>query len=162
MPDMERIQSVADAAGIKIIEDAAEAVGSEYHGRKAGSCGMAGVFSFHGSKTLTTGEGGLLATNDESLFQRVLFLRDHGRSPGDRMFYNTEVAYKYKMSSMQAALGLAQLERVEELLARKRQIFEWYRSFLTGQPGITLNAEPYGCLNRFRMVTNVIDPVFAI
>ena len=98
----------------------------EYKGRRAGSIGDTGVFSFHGSKTLTTGEGGLLATNDEVLFRRALFLRMRGRHFGDRMFFNTEVAYKYKMSSLQAALGLAQLERVDELVARKRQIFSWY------------------------------------
>jgi len=61
-----------------------------------------------------------------------LFLRDHGRPPGDRLFHNTEVAYKYKMSSMQAALGAAQLERVEELIARKREIFSWYAEELSG------------------------------
>src|SRR5207244_1234968 len=109
---------VADRHGIAVIEDAAEAIGSEYRGRKAGSFGRAGVFSFHGAKTLTTGEGGLLATDDADLYARTLVLRDHGRKPGDIMFWNTEVAFKYRMSSMQAALGLAQLERIEELVAR--------------------------------------------
>ena len=90
------------------------------------------MFSFHGSKTLTTGEGGMLVTNDEELYRRALFLRDHGRQPDDRMFFNTEVAYKYKMSSLQAALGLAQLERVDELIERKRQIFSWYKRELSG------------------------------
>ena len=96
-----------------MIEDAAEAIGAEYRGRKAGSFGRAGVFSFHGSKTLTTGEGGMLLCDDPDMYRRCLFLRDHGRSP-DKAFWNLEVAYKYRMSSMQAALGLAQLlERLE-------------------------------------------------
>src|SRR5437773_6331913 len=116
MPDMDGLRRAARRRSIAIIEDAAEAVGAEYKGRRAGSFGDAGVFSFHGSKTLTTGEGGMLVTDDEDLRARALFLRDHGRKPGDKMFFNHEVAYKYKMSSMQAALGLAQLERIEELV----------------------------------------------
>jgi len=99
-----------------------------------------------------------LVTDREDLFRRIQVLRDHGRQPGDRMFYNTEVAYKYKMSSMQAALGLAQLERIEELLERKRQQFQWYKEGLAGVEGITLNAEPEGVRNVFWMVTVVLDP----
>ncbi|HLJ95097.1 MAG TPA: DegT/DnrJ/EryC1/StrS family aminotransferase [Gemmataceae bacterium] len=157
MPDWDAIRQVARDHGVAVIEDAAEAIGSEFHGRRAGSLGDTGVFSFHGSKTLTTGEGGLLATDREDLHRRVLFLRDHGRPPGDKMFYNTEVAFKYKMSSLQAALGLAQLERVEELVARKRQIFGWYRERLEGVPGLTLNAEPAGTKNSYWMVTVLLD-----
>ena len=81
----------------------------------------------------------MLVTNCQQLCDRVLFLRDHGRKPGDKLFYNSEVAFKYKMSSMQAALGLAQLERIEELIARKREIFSWYAEELRGVPGLTLN-----------------------
>lgn len=143
---------------IAVIEDAAEAIGSEYQGEKAGTFGDTGVFSFHGSKTLTTGEGGMLVTDREDIYQRVLFLRDHGRKPGDKMFWNTEVAYKYKMSSMQAALGLAQLERIDELIARKRQIFEWYREQLGSVEGITLNYEAPDTKNSYWMVTAVLDP----
>jgi perosamine synthetase len=162
MPDMDALRAVADRAGIPIVEDAAEAVGSEYKGGKAGSFGRVGVFSFHGSKTLTTGEGGMLVTDDDALFQRILFLRDHGRSPGDRMFHNTEVAYKYKMSSMQAALGLAQLERLEELVARKREIFGWYRSHLDGLPGIKLNSEAPGVRNTYWMVSVILDASYNV
>src|SRR3989440_9410166 len=120
MPDMDVILEVAQRDRIAIIEDAAEAVGAEYKGRKAGSFGDAGAFSFHGSKTLTTGEGGMLVTDRDDVWKRVLILRDHGQTPGDTMFFNREVGYKYKMSSMQAALGLAQLERIDELVERKR------------------------------------------
>lgn len=162
MPDMDAVREIAARHGIAIIEDAAEAIGSEYHGQRAGSLGDVGVFSFHGSKTLTTGEGGMLVTNSEDIFQRVMFLRDHGRKPGDIQFYNTEVAYKYKMSSMQAALGLAQLERVEELVARKREIFGWYRDELAGVDGVTFNAEPPGTRNSYWMVTAILDPKFGI
>ncbi len=157
LADYDSIRAKAAQHGIPIIEDAAEAIGGEYRGRPAGSLGDTGVFSFHGSKTLTTGEGGLLATNDTELFQRVLHLRDHGRRPGDRFFFNTEVGFKYKMSSMQAALGLAQLERVAELVERKRQIFQWYTEELAGQPGITLNTGLPDTRSAYWMVTVVWD-----
>ena len=157
MPDMNAIRDVAQRHGVAIVEDAAEAIGSEFAGKLAGSFGETGVFSFHGSKTLTTGEGGVLVTDRDDIAARVLFLRDHGRPPGDRMFHNTEVAYKYKMSSMQAALGTAQLERIGELIARKREIFSWYAAELIGVAGITLNHEAPGTKNTYWMVTAVLD-----
>jgi len=162
MPDMDAIQDVARRHGVAIIEDAAEAIGSEYKGKKAGSFGGTGVFSFHGSKTLTTGEGGMLVTDKDDVRQRVLFLRDHGRKPGDTAFFNAEVAYKYKMSSMQAALGLAQLERIDELIECKRRIFVWYQQQLGGIEGITLNREPIGTKNTYWMVTVILDHKFGI
>lgn len=160
MPDMDAIEDVARRHGIAIVEDAAEAIGSEYKGKKAGSFGDAGVFSFHGSKTLTTGEGGMLVTDDTKLFERAQFLRDHGRKPGDKTFFNHEVAYKYKMTSMQAALGLAQLERIEELLEQKRRIFNLYQKELNGVEGVTLNYGTPDAKNVYWMVTVVLDPKF--
>ena len=157
MPDMDAIREIARRHGIAIIEDAAEAIGSEYKGKKAGSFGDTGVFSFHGSKTLTTGEGGMLAIDSEELYQRILILRDHGRVVGDKQFWNNKVAYKYKMSSMQAALGLAQLERIDELVDRKRQIFTWYEEALAGVNGVTLNYEAHNTKNTYWMVTVILD-----
>jgi perosamine synthetase len=157
MPDMDAILEVTQRHNIPLIEDGAEAAGAEYKGKKAGSFGDVGVFSFHGSKTLTTGEGGMLVTDRGDIYHRALFLRDHGRNPGDNSFWNTEVAYKYKMSSMQAALGLAQLERIDELIERKRQIFGWYREQLSVIEGITLNSEPAATLNVYWMVTVLLD-----
>ena len=162
MPDMDAIRDVARRREVALIEDAAEAIGSEYRGRKAGGFGETGVFSFHGSKTLTTGEGGMLVTDRDDVYNRSLFLRDHGRKPGERMFWNTEIAYKYKMSSMQAALGLAQLERIGELLRAKRQIFSWYQSRLGRVKGITLNYEAPHTRNTYWMVTAVVDKEFGL
>jgi perosamine synthetase len=162
MPDMGALCEIAARAGLAIVEDAAEAIGSEYQGRKAGSFGNAGVFSFHGSKTLTTGEGGMLVTDNEAFYRRVLFLRDHGRKPGEKLFFNTEIGYKYKMSSMQAALGLAQLERIEELIEYKRKIFDWYAAELGDLRGITLNDQPPAIKNTYWMVTVILDPSYAI
>jgi len=147
---------------IDYVADAAEAIGSEYHGKRSGSFGDTGVFSFHGSKTMTTGEGGMLVTDREDLYSRCLILRDHGRAPGEKMFWNAEVGYKYKMSSMQAALGLAQLERIEELVEKKRQIFSWYQQNLQLVEGITLNYEGPGTKNSYWMVTAIFDPKFGL
>ncbi len=160
LPDMDAILEIARRRGIAVVEDAAEAIGSEYKGRKAGSFGEIGTFSFHGSKTLTTGEGGMLVTNDAELFKRTQFLRDHGRKPGDKMFFNHEVAYKYKMSSMQAALGLAQLERIEELLAHKRRTFAWYEEGLKDIEGVRLNDAAPDTNPVYWMVTVILDPKF--
>jgi perosamine synthetase len=162
MPDWPGLLELSQRRGIPIIEDAAEAVGSRYQDRPAGSFGHASVFSFHGSKTLTTGEGGLLATRDPDLFARAQVLRDHGRPAGDRFFFNTEVAFKYKMSSMQAAMGLAQLERLDELVARKRTIFGWYRECLASCPGLEFNAEPNDTFNSYWMTTVVVHPRFGL
>lgn len=162
MPDMDALNEVAKKHGVAVIEDAAEAVGSEYKGRKAGGLGDISAFSFHGSKTLTTGEGGMLVTNREDIYQRALFLADHGRKPGDKMFYNTEVAYKYKMSSMQAALGLAQVERINELVEKKRQLFACYAERLCEVEGLSLNFEAPDTTNSYWMVTIIIDSALGI
>lgn len=162
MPDLDSVNQVARKYDIAVIEDAAEAIGSEYKGRKTGSFGDTGVFSFHGSKTMTTGEGGMLVTNREDIYRRCLFLRDHGRNPGNVMFWNDEVGYKYKMSSMQAALGLAQLERINQLIERKREIFSWYKEELYNLRGITLNYEVPDTQNSYWMVTVILDKALGI
>lgn len=162
MADWAELRRIADRHKLLLIEDAAEALGSEYAGRKAGALGDTGVFSFHGSKTVTTGEGGMLVTDDDHLHERVMTLRDHGRPPGDKLFLNAEVGFKYKMSALQAAFGLAQIERVDELIAKKRQIFAWYKQALDGVNGVTLNAEPQGTLNSYWMVTVILDPALRL
>lgn len=160
MPDWDAIQAIARKHQIVVVEDAAEAIGSEYRGIRAGAFGDIGVFSFHGSKTLTTGEGGMLVTDLDDVHERVRVLRDHGRLPGDTLFRNAEVAFKYKMSGVQAALGLAQLERVDELVGLKRQIFSWYQRDLSSLGGVQLNQEPDGIRNSYWMVTAIADPAY--
>lgn len=105
MPRMDAILRISREHQIAVVEDAAEAFGSQWNGKTAGGFGDTGVFSFHGSKTMTTGEGGMLVTDREDIYRRVLFLRDHGRTPGDTSFRNAEVAFKYRMSSLQAKAG---------------------------------------------------------
>lgn len=158
MPDMDGVTAVAAKHGIAIIEDAAEAFGSRYRGKLAGAFGTTSVFSFHGSKTMTTGEGGMVVTDDDGVYARIMILRDHGRRPSDFQFQNEEIGFKYKMSALQAALGLAQLERVDELVRQKIQIFRWYEQHLGDWPGVRLNVEPPGVLNSYWMTTIVLDP----
>jgi perosamine synthetase len=162
MPDYDAITAITQKHGIALIEDAAQSIGASYHGKMIGSFGRTSVFSFHGSKTLTTGEGGMLATDDSQLHQRVLFLRDHGRPPGDKLFLNSEVAFKYRMSAVQAAMGLAQTERLDDLISRKRAIFGWYRDALGEIPGVRMNTEPAGTHNVYWMVTVVLDPKYGL
>lgn len=146
MAEWSALEEVAGRFGIPLIEDAAEALGSFYRGIPAGKFGVGSVFSFHRTKTLTTGEGGMLLLDDEALFKRCKFLRDHGRAEG-RMYYNTEVTFKYMPFNLQAALGYAQFQRLDELVARKRRFLERYRAGLAGIPDLHLNAEPPHVVN---------------
>jgi perosamine synthetase len=157
--DADTLQEVAGGAGLALIEDAAQAIGSMYKGRPAGTLGDIATFSFHGTKVLTTGEGGMLVTDRSDLIERVARLRDHGRTPeGFKYFVTDEVGYKYRMSSLQAAFGRAQLIRLDELLDRKRQIFGWYDERLADAAGLQLNVEMPETTNSYWMVTVVVDP----
>ncbi len=157
--DMDKLLAIGDKYGIPVIEDAAEAIGSIYHGKRAGSMGKFGTFSFHGTKTLTTGEGGMFVTNDPALYEHVLTLSNHGRARGQtKQFWPDMVGFKYKMSNIQAAIGCAQTERIEELTTRKREIFAYYRDCLNILPGLSINAEPAGTVNGAWMPTVVFGP----
>jgi perosamine synthetase len=136
--DMDAINEIAARHGLVVIEDAAEAHGAEYRGRRAGALGRCGVFSFYGNKIITSGEGGMITTDDESVWTTARRLRDHAMSP-DRRYWHEEVGYNYRMTNLQAALGLAQLERVDAFLAQRREIVRWYREGLTSLPGLRLN-----------------------
>jgi perosamine synthetase len=139
MPDWDTIQELCERRGIIAIEDAAEALGSAYKNIRAGKFGVASSFSFHRTKTLTTGEGGMLLIDDDALFERCKFLRDHGRAPGT--YYNTEVTFKYMPFNVQAALGYAQFQRLDELVGKKRWIWNGYRERLADIPDLQLNPE---------------------
>ena len=141
MPDMNVLRQIADEHGVALIEDAAGALGSVFRQKKAGSFGIASVFSFHRTKTITTGEGGMLLLDDDALFERCHFLRDHGRS-GEKHYYNAEVAYKYMPCNLLASLGYAQLLRLEELVGEKRHLLQQYRSIFADIPDVYLNPEP--------------------
>ncbi len=148
--DMDAIMAIGRAHNIPVIEDAAEAVGSEYKGRPAGAIGDMGVFSMHGTKTLTAGEGGALLCNRPDFVEAISTIESQGRTPGKHiMFWVDEIGLKYKMSNIQAALGLGQFERADELIDAKRRVFEWYRDAVAEWPDITLNPEPPDCRNSY-------------
>jgi perosamine synthetase len=130
----------AARVGVAVVEDAAEAHGALYGGRKVGSFGRINTFSFYGNKILTTGEGGMLTTDDDELAAKARQLRDHGMSP-DRRYWHPIIGFNYRMTNLQAALGLAQLERVDQFIQRKRALADQYRSLLGGVPGIVTAPE---------------------
>ena len=154
LAELQEISAIAERHGILLIEDAAEALGSIYRGQRAGSIGHFGTFSFHGSKTVTTGEGGMFVTDDTGLFERVMTLSNHGRDPSEmRLFAPIQIGFKFKMSNLQAAIGCAQLERIDQLVARKQEILALYRSRLSQLPGASMNVEQSGCINGAWMPT---------
>ena len=155
--DMDALREIGRRHGIPVIEDAAEAIGSIWHGHRAGSMGIFGAFSFHGTKTVTTGEGGIFVTDDDALYERALTLSNHGRARDEtRQFWPKTIGFKYKMSNLQAAVGCGQLERIEELIAGKRRVFEYYREALRGLP-LHMNPEPVETTNGYWMPTIVVD-----
>lgn len=156
--EMDRLLAIGQKYDIPVIEDAAEAIGSVYHGKRAGSMGKFGSFSFHGTKTLTTGEGGMFVTNDADLYETVLTLSNHGRARSQsKQFWPEMVGFKYKMSNIQAAIGCAQMERIDELIRRKREILRYYRDNLGFLSGISMNPEPEGTINGAWMPTVVFN-----
>jgi perosamine synthetase len=157
--NMDRLLAMGKKHSIPVIEDAAEALGSIYHGKRAGSMGAFATFSFHGTKTITCGEGGMFVTNDSDLYEKVLTLSNHGRVRGQtKQFWADVVGFKYKMSNLQAAIGCAQMERIEELVGRKREILAEYRKNLEFLPGVVISPEPDGTVNGAWMPTVVFDP----
>jgi perosamine synthetase len=154
--DMNAINAIASQHNLLVIEDAAEAHGAEVNGHKVGSLGRVGAFSFYGNKVITSGEGGMLTTDDDELAARLRFLKDHGMS-SDRRYFHTELAFNYRMTNLQAALGFAQLSQIEMFIEKKRQILGWYRDGLSKFEGLALNVQRGGYRNIFWMISVVLD-----
>jgi perosamine synthetase len=131
--DMAPLKAIARRARAFLIEDAAEAHGATYHGKTVGSFGDLACFSFYGNKMITTGEGGMVLTDSARLDARLRLLRDHAMSP-KRRYYHPEIGYNYRMTTLQASLGLAQFDRLPQIIARKRKIAARYRKRLAGLP----------------------------
>jgi len=127
--NMNEIMEIATRYNLKVIEDAAEAHGAKINNKSVGSWGDCGVFSFYGNKIITTGEGGIITTDKIELYNRMVFLRDHAMSK-QKKFWHTETGYNYRMTNLQAALGLAQLERIDKIIKKKIKIFTWYKDEL--------------------------------
>ncbi len=153
---MDAINMIASKNDLVVIEDAAEAHGAEYKGRRVGSLGRCGVFSFYGNKIITTGEGGMITTDDEVLCQTAKRLRDHAMHP-NRRYWHGEIGYNYRMTNLQAALGMAQLTRIDEFSRRRREIMEWYRAGLGHRAELRLNCEATWAANAYWMVCLEVD-----
>jgi perosamine synthetase len=161
--EMDAILDLARRRGLWVVEDAAHAPGAVWKGIACGRWGDIGCFSFYGNKILTTGEGGMVTTNDDHLAARVRFLKDHAMDP-KRRYFHPEVGYNYRMTNIQAALGCAQLERADELLAKRRRVMDAYREGLADLEGVQLNphapwADPVPwmvCLVQDRAPTEVL------
>lgn len=159
--DMDPILEIARRYGLYVIEDAAEAHGAQYKGQVVGSFGDIGCFSFYGNKIVTTGEGGMLVTNDPSLAEKARILRDHAMSPEQR-FWHLYVGFNYRMTNLQAAIGVAQLERIDELLDTRRRMARLYSEFLSGTQGIRLHPEAAWARNVFWLYSVLIEDEFGI
>jgi len=149
--DMVAINKIAKKHNLFVIEDAAEAHGAEEHGHKVGGLSNAGVFSFYGNKIITSGEGGMITTNDEALYLKLKRLRDHAMSK-DKRYWHDEVGFNYRMTNLQAALGVAQFERIDEILAKKKEIFEWYFDELKDVDNLKLNFQKNNYKNVYWMI----------
>tara|TARA_B100000787_G_C16199029_1_gene303337 strand:+ start:773 stop:1897 length:1125 start_codon:yes stop_codon:yes gene_type:complete len=130
MANYRELEKICKKKKIHLLEDAAESLGSTYYKKKSGSFGSASVFSFHRTKTMTTGEGGILLLDNKKIYNRCKMLRDHGRGENTKDLFNEEFSFKYMPSNMQAALGYSQFKKLPLLLKKKREIFENYKYYL--------------------------------
>ena len=127
--DMGKIMNLAKEHDLKVIEDCAEAHGATYKGMKVGSIGDIGCFSFYGNKIITTGEGGIITTNNQELAEKITILRDHGMRPSKR-YWHDEVGYNYRMTNIQAAIGIAQMESIKEKILKRKWIARKYSEYI--------------------------------
>ena len=138
--DMEPILEMASRHGLAVVEDACEAIGSEYRGRRAGTLGDAGVFGFYPNKQMTTGEGGMIVTRHADWDALFRSLRNQGRDVFDGWLTHTRLGYNYRLSELGAALGAEQVDRLDEILARRERVAAWYTARLAAMDGVTLPA----------------------
>lgn len=124
--DYDALRKIANKYDLKLIEDSCESLGAEYKGTKTGLFGDYGVFAFYPNKQITTGEGGMIVTNDEKAANFMRALRSQGRAPGDTWLQHTYLGYNYRLDDMSAALGRVQMSRIEELLNNRQQVADWY------------------------------------
>jgi perosamine synthetase len=154
--DMDGLRQVADRHGLLLIEDAAEALGARYKGRPAGSLSKAAIFSFFGNKVVTTGEGGMIVTDDAELAAYMRLLRGQGVDP-NRSYWHVVRGFNYRMTNLAAAIGVAQMERIAEFLHHRRQVAEWYREAFHGCSNLTLPIEHPDCHNIFWLYSVLLE-----
>lgn len=156
--DMVAINAIAKKHNLWVIEDAAEAHGAAIGDKKVGSWGTCATFSFYGNKNLTTGEGGMITTNDAALAAKCRYLRDHAMSK-EKRYWHTEMGFNYRMTNIQAALGCAQLERMPELMERRALVFKTYQELLGNETRIKLNRTCDWATNSYWLVCLEIEGI---
>lgn len=156
--DMEAINAIARAKHLFVIEDAAEAHGATFKDKKVGNLGTIGCFSFYGNKTITTGEGGMVVTNNKRLADKARFLKDHAMSK-TKKYYHPILGYNYRMTNIQAAIGLAQLEQIQKFLDKKIKIAHMYNQLLGAAHGVVIPPKAGWATNSYWMYSVLIDKV---
>ncbi len=151
--DMDELGTIAASHDLFLIEDCAEAIGTSYHGRHVGNFGHISAFSFFGNKTITTGEGGMVVTNDRTLYERAIHFKNQGLSA--RQYWQDAIGYNYRMTNICAAIGLAQMSRLEEFLSRKRQLAAQYKKNLTGLP-LSVHGEYGEVVHSYWMISIIV------
>ena len=159
--DMDAIMEIAQRHELYVIEDAAEALGAFYKGHPCGGLGHISCFSFYGNKVITTGEGGMVLTDDDGWYERARLLRDHAMSPTKR-YYHPTVGFNYRLTNIQAALGLAQMERLDQFVRIKRRNAAMYAERLTDVPGIVLQPEANWAQSVYWMYSILVEEDYAL
>lgn len=155
--DLDGLLAVAHDFNLSVVEDAAESLGSYYHGRHTGTSGLMGTLSFNGNKTITTGGGGAILTNDPELARRAKHLTTTAKVPHKWEFVHDEIGYNYRLPNLNAALGCAQLEQLPDILKKKRGIFERYKNEFTKVPNMRVMSEPDGCRSNYWLQALLLD-----
>lgn len=159
--EMDEIMDIAREYNLKVLEDACPAIGSIYKDKHPGAIGDIGAFSFQGAKIMVTGTGGMFVTDNAQYFEKARYINDHGEDKS-RKFWQTAVGFEFEMSNLQAAFGLAQLERIDSFVKKKRQIFSWYFEKLKDIDGLSFNSERPGTLSNRWMTSIILDRDFGI
>ena len=155
--DADAINAVAAEHGLAVIEDAACAIGGSYKGRPAGALGTMGVFSFHGRKVITTGEGGMVVTDDDALAARLGLMRNHGGERDGFKLRFVDAGFNYRLSDIQGAIGVVQMGKLDEIVSSAGALAGELRGLLADVPGITVQAEPDGCVHTYQSFVTVLD-----
>lgn len=155
--DMDGLMAVASDFNIVLVEDAAESLGSYYHGRHTGTFGLMGTLSFNGNKTITTGGGGAILTNSPELARHAKHLTTTAKLPHAWEYCHNEIGYNYRLPNLNAALGCAQLEQLPKILAAKRTLFRRYQDAFAATAGVCLIEEPAGCRSNYWLQTLLLD-----
>jgi len=154
----DKICEIAQKHNLIVIEDSCEALGSELNGKKAGTFGTMSIFAFYPNKQITTGEGGMILTDDDELADICVSLRNQGRSKGGEWLSHERLGYNFRLSDINCALGIVQLSRIEEIKAKRKQVAKWYQEMLAADERLIVPAEPDNCdVNWFVFVVRLAD-----